>query len=69
MVGRIATLVGYWKAPRWTFMLKHPIKGPKAYLATRRLKGMVTRRRGLALAAVAAVPVVWAARRGRNNNP
>jgi hypothetical protein len=67
MINRIATLVGYWKAPKATFMLRHPVKGTKAYLTTRRLKGLWRGQRNLALAAAAAVPVgVWAVSRARN---
>jgi hypothetical protein len=62
MIGKIATMVGYKKAPKATFMLKHPVKGTKALLAARGVKGLVTGRTGMVLGAVAAVPVgLWAA--------
>jgi hypothetical protein len=68
MLNRIATLVGYWKAPRTTFMLRHPVKGVKAYLLTRKLKGLWRGQRNLAMVAAAAVPVgMWAASRVRNH--
>lgn len=61
MVGKIATLVGYKTAPKATFVLKHPVKGTKAFLAARGAKGLFTGRTGLALGALAAVPVgFWA---------
>ncbi len=69
MISRVATMYGYWKAPKATFMLKHPVKGTKAYLATRKLKGMWRSQRNLTLAAAAAVPVgVWAVSRMRNKD-
>jgi hypothetical protein len=68
MIGRIATLIGYSKAPKATFVLKHPVKGTKAFLAARGLKGLVTGRTGMVLGAVAAVPVgLWAASRMRTS--
>jgi hypothetical protein len=61
MIGKLATIVGYKKAPKATFVLRHPVKGTKAYLAARGLKGLVTGRSGMVLGAVAAVPVgLWA---------
>jgi hypothetical protein len=60
MIGRIGTLIGYSKAPKATFMLKHPIKGTKAYIAARRARRL-SGRTGLVLGAIAAVPVgMWA---------
>jgi hypothetical protein len=64
MIGKLATMVGYKKAPKATFVLRHPVKGTKAFLAARGLKGLVTGRTGMALGAIAAVPVgLWAASR------
>jgi hypothetical protein len=66
MIGRIATLIGYSKAPKATFVMKHPVKGTKAFLAARGAKGLVTGRTGMVLGAIAAVPVgLWAASRLR----
>jgi hypothetical protein len=68
MIGRIATLIGYSKAPKATYVLKHPVKGSKAFLAARGVKGLVTGRTGMVLGAIAAVPVgMWAASRMRAN--
>jgi hypothetical protein len=68
MIGRIATLIGYSKAPKATYVLKHPVKGSKAFLAARGVKGLVTGRTGMVLGAIAAVPVgLWAASRLRTS--
>lgn len=62
MIGKIANLVGYTKAPKATYVLKHPVKGTKALLAAKGAKSLVRGRTGLALGALAAIPVgVWAA--------
>jgi hypothetical protein len=69
MIGRIATLIGYSKAPKATYVLKHPVKGTKLFLAARGAKGLVTGRTGMVLGAMAAVPVgLWAASRMRAGN-
>lgn len=70
MLGRLATVVGYTKAPRTTFMMKHPVKGTKALVAAKGLKGLVTTKAGAALGAMVAVPlglIAWRARGRRNN--
>jgi hypothetical protein len=68
MIGRIATLIGYSKAPKATYVMKHPVKGTKAFLAARGAKGLVTGRTGMVLGAVAAIPVgLWAASRMRSS--
>lgn len=61
MIGRIAKWVGYSRAPKATYVMRHPIKGTKAYLAARGMKGLFTGRTGLMLGAAAALPVgLWA---------
>jgi hypothetical protein len=61
MIGKIANLIAYKKAPKATYVLKHPVKGTKALLAAKGAKALVTGRTGLALGALAAVPVgLWA---------
>ncbi len=57
MIGRIATLIGYRKAPKATFMVKHPVKGAKAYVAYKGLTNPTTL--GIA-AALVAVPAAAA---------
>lgn len=70
MLKKIATLVGYAKAPKTTFVMKHPIRGTKALVAAKGIKGLVTTRAGAALGAMVLVPVGLVAfrARGRNNN-
>jgi hypothetical protein len=64
MIGRIANLVAYRKAPKATFVLKHPVKGTKALLAAKGAKGLVTGRTGMAFGALVALPVgIWAIQR------
>lgn len=64
MIGKIANLMAYKKAPKATYVLKHPVKGTKAFLAAKGAKGLVTGRTGMVLGALTAVPVgMWAARR------
>lgn len=67
MFGRIAALVGYAKAPKATFMLRHPVKGTKALVAAKGAKGLVTTRAGAMLAGMVAVPVGLMALRKRRN--
>lgn len=64
MIGRIAKVIGYAKAPKATFMLRHPVKGTKTLLAVKGAKGLVTTRAGAALGAMVAVPLTLAAMRG-----
>lgn len=62
MLGKLANVIAYKKAPKATYVLKHPVKGTKALLAAKGAKSLVTGRTGLVLGAVAAVPVgIWAA--------
>ncbi len=57
MLNRIATMIGYAKAPRATFMVKHPVKGTKAFTA---YYGLRSRQTAALAAAALAVPVgVW----------
>jgi hypothetical protein len=64
MLAKIASLVAYKKAPKATYVMKHPVKGTRAFLAAKGAKGLVTGRTGMVLGALAAVPVgVWAASR------
>lgn len=64
MIDRLAKLVAYKKAPKATYVLRHPVKGTKALVAAKGAKALVTGRTGLALGAVAAIPIgFWAASR------
>lgn len=56
MFRKLATLVGYKKAPKATFMLRHPVKGYHALAAAKGLPGgSGTRRATLSLGAAAVV--------------
>ena len=55
MIGRIARLVGYRKAPTATYVLRHPVRGMKALRAAR--QGMSRTAVTGAGAAVLAVPL------------
>jgi hypothetical protein len=68
MLSRIATLVGYAKAPKATFIIRHPIKGTKALLAAKGAKGLFTTRAGATLAGMVAIPVGVMAFRRRGGN-
>lgn len=57
MLKRIATMVGYAKAPRATFVAKHPVKGTKALLAAKGARGLFTTRAGALIGAAIALPV------------
>ena len=64
MIGKITNLIAYKKAPKATYMLKHPVKGTKAMLAARGAKWTLTGRTGAVLGTLAALPVgYWAAQR------
>lgn len=62
MLGKLTNLVGYAKSPKITYLVNHPIKGPKNLLALRGARSLM-KTRGAALAAAgvalgaAAVPV------------
>lgn len=62
MVARLAKLFAYRKAPKATYVMRHPVKGTKALFAAKGAKGLVTGRTGLVLGTLAAIPVgIWAA--------
>lgn len=67
MIGKLANLMAYRKAPTATYLLKHPVKGTKRLVAAKGIAGLATGKTGAVLGAVAAIPVgVWAARRVRS---
>lgn len=68
MLKKIATALGYAKAPKATFVMKHPVKGTKALLVAKGAKGLVTTRAGAMLGAVVAVPLGFLAARGLRKN-
>ena len=64
----MAKLFGYAKAPKATYMLRHPIKGTKALIAVEGAKGLVTTRAGAALGGMVALPLGMVAWRRRRRN-
>lgn len=64
MIGKLANVMAYKRAPKATYLLKHPVKGTKRMVAAKGLKGLVTGRTGAMLGTLAAIPVgIWAMRR------
>ena len=64
MIGKLTKLFAYKKAPKATYIARHPVKGTKALLAAKGGKALVTGRSGAVLGALAALPVgIWAAQR------
>nr|NIU79945.1 hypothetical protein [Gammaproteobacteria bacterium]NIY12844.1 hypothetical protein [Gemmatimonadota bacterium] len=62
MIGKLTKLFAYKKAPKTTYVLRHPVKGSKALLAAKGGKALVTGRTGMVLGALVAIPVgIWAA--------
>lgn len=69
MIGTIATMVGYARAPRTTFVLKHPVKSYRLMRTRRRIRNtLFTPRMALTAGAVAvAVPLgFWVGSKIRN---
>lgn len=64
MLKKIATMIGYAKAPKATFVVKHPVKGTKALLAAKGAKGLLTTRAGATLGALVALPLTLLAVKG-----
>jgi len=58
-LGRVAGLAAAVKAPRLTYVLRHPIKGPRNLLALRGAKSLL-RTRGAAVTAAAAATTALA---------
>jgi hypothetical protein len=67
MFARIAKVFGYVKAPKATFMLLHPVKGTKALVDSKGIRGLATTRAGATLAGMVAVPVGLVAYTRRRN--
>lgn len=68
MLRKLASMFAYKKAPKATFVMKHPVKGTKALFAAKGAKALLTGRTGMALGALAAIPAgLWAASQLRSN--
>lgn len=67
MPSTIASLVGYAKAPKATYMARHPVKGAKALVAAKGIRGLVTTRAGAVLSGMVALPLGLVALRRRGN--
>ena len=66
MIGKLANLMAYKKAPTATYLLKHPVKGTKRLVAAKGVAGLATGKTGAVLGTIAAIPLgVWAVRRAR----
>ncbi len=68
MLGDIGTMAGYVKAPKTTYVVKHPIRAMKMARVRRDLEDAVTPARiALVLGALVAIPAgIWFARRYRD---
>ncbi len=68
MLGDMATMTGYVKAPKTTFVVKHPIRAMKMARVRRDLEDALTPGRiALGLGVLAAIPAgIWLARRYRD---
>ncbi len=61
MIRKIATLWAYKKAPKATYIARHPVRGTKLWLAAKGAGSLVTGKVGLVLGALAALPLgLWA---------
>jgi hypothetical protein len=54
MFKKIATMIGYAKAPKATYLVKHPVEGTKNLLALRGARSLLKGRAGAIAAGVAA---------------
>lgn len=67
MFSKIVTAALYAKAPKTTFLLRHPVKGMKAIVFARGIKSLVPKGTAMALGAAAMVPVAAVAYKIRRN--
>jgi hypothetical protein len=54
MFRKIATMIGYAKAPKATYLVKHPVEGTRNLLALRGARSLLKGRAGAIAAGVAA---------------
>ena len=65
MMRKIAAALGHAKAPRASYVMKHPVKGTKALIASYRGRSLLRGRTGLAIGAAVALPLAYMAVRSR----
>jgi ABC-type nitrate/sulfonate/bicarbonate transport system permease component len=65
MMRKIAAALGYAKAPRPSYVMKHPVKGTRALIASYRGRSLLSGRTGLALGVAVALPLAYLAVRSR----
>ena len=65
MIRKIAAALGYAKAPKASYVMKHPVKGTKALIASYTGRSLLRGRTGLALGAAVALPLAYMAVRRR----
>ncbi len=65
MLGEIATMAGYVKAPRTTYVVRHPVKAMRMARVRRDIGDMVTPMRlGVGIGVLVAIPLgIWIGRR------
>jgi hypothetical protein len=61
MMRKIARALGYAKAPKASYVMKHPVKGAKALVACYTSRSLLKGRTGLALGAAVALPLAYMA--------
>jgi hypothetical protein len=61
MIRKIATALGYAKAPKPSYVLKHPVKGAKALMASYGSRSVFKGHTGLALGTAVALPLAYLA--------
>jgi hypothetical protein len=66
MIATLGKIVGYTKAPRATYVALHPVRGFRAWRASRRGINPV-KAVGVGAAVLALPAGLWALRRGRHN--
>jgi ABC-type nitrate/sulfonate/bicarbonate transport system permease component len=61
MMRKIATALGYAKAPKASYVLRHPVKGTKALIASYAGRSLLKGKTGMALGAAVALPLAYMA--------
>ena len=65
MMRKIASALGYAKAPKAGYVLRHPVKGTKALMACHARRSLLKGKTGVALGAAVALPLAYLAVRSR----